>query len=168
MIARDHAGYGNRAVPLQKGGSAAGEGGASAEMMGDAIGRGTSGVGPEHYISIGARRGQLKRPREHRGEGQVQAVLPGEFEASGFEGALAAIMVAVRGAVAVMMLGLATSGQQAGAAPQTMRGGRQPSCQHHQRRHVPESFHCLSNNTFGRAAQGFSGFACLSGRRAGG
>ena len=48
MIARDHAGYGNRAVPLQKGGRAAGEGGASAEMMGDAIGRGTSGVGPEH------------------------------------------------------------------------------------------------------------------------
>ena len=40
----------------------------------------------------------------------MQAVLLGEFEASGFEDALAAIMVAVRGAVAVMMLGLATAG----------------------------------------------------------
>ena len=54
-------------------------------------------------------------PSKHGGECKLQSVRVVEFETSGFEAALAAVVVAVGGGVAVVMVSLTTAGHESRA-----------------------------------------------------
>ena len=130
--------------------------------MGGAIGRRAAGIDCECHVGIGRGCGKLKLPLEHGNESEVCGVFSGELEAAGFQYALAAVIVAVRGGITVVMLGLAIARQETGTGPNTMRGGRQPSRQHRQCRNDPEYFHRLPLTIIGSVPQGFSRIACVS------
>ena len=102
-------------VPLQKRGRATGKCGAGSELPASKVGRGPTRI--DHRIKQGDRwRCEfVEAPAQVGLKREMISVLTGKLIAAGFHCALAAVIVAVRWNIAVVMILLTTAGQKVDA-----------------------------------------------------